>query len=204
MPNSSNIKTKKQTELTKKYKMNNILFKIITLFFILLLFLLVTFAILSVINKGFGGIIESLQTEEIRYSLKLSLITSIISTSMCILFAIPIAYGIERYNLFGRRILNIILDIPLALPPVVSGVALLLLFGQTSFGKFLAENGLKFVFSIKGIVLAQFFVNVPYMIRILKSTIRDINPELEFVQEFRHFSKLLSLLQKMVCLLELL
>jgi len=77
--------------------------------------------------------------------------------------------------------MNTILDIPLALPPVVSGVSLLLLFGTTEFGKTLALHGLKFVFTTWGIVLAQFFVNVPYMIRVLKSTIADINPRFEFV-----------------------
>lgn len=45
----------------------------------------------------------------------------------------------------------------------------------------LAMHGLKFVFTTKGIILSQFFVNIPYMIKVLKSTIADINPRLEFV-----------------------
>jgi len=78
----------------------------------------------------------------------------------------------------------------MALPPIVSGVALLLLFGTTSFGNFLADNGLKFVFTIKGIILAQFFVNIPYILRILKSTFKDIDPRLEFVSRTLGYNSL--------------
>ena len=97
------------------------------------------------------------------------------------IFAIPAAYGLERFTFPGKRIVNVIINIPLSLPPLVSGVALLLLFGTTSFGQSLAEHGLRFIFSVNGIILAQFFIITPYMIRILKSTIADINPRLEFV-----------------------
>ncbi len=69
----------------------------------------------------------------------------------------------------------------MALPPIVSGFALLILLGDTNFGHFLSNMGLKFIFSVKGIILAQFFINFPYMIRVLRSTIADINPRLEFV-----------------------
>ena len=58
---------------------------------------------------------------------------------------------------------------------------MLLLLGTTAFGQYLAEHGLRFIFSVNGIILAQFFIVTPYMVRILKSTIADINPRLEFV-----------------------
>ena len=73
------------------------------------------------------------------------------------------------------------INIPISLPPLVSGVALLLLFGTTRFGQALAAQGLNFIFSVKGIVLAQIFIITPYMVRILRSTFADINPRLEFV-----------------------
>ena len=69
---------------------------------------------------------------------------------------------------------------PLALPPLVAGVGLLI-FGMTSFGRGLAEIGLDFVFTPLGIIIAQFFVNVPFMFRILRGTFQSINPRYEHV-----------------------
>src|SRR3712207_1709385 len=69
----------------------------------------------------------------------------------------------------------------MALPPNVAGIALLILFSSTAFGEYLESIGLTFIFTQKGIILAQFFINVPYMIRILKSAIENIDPRMEFV-----------------------
>lgn len=160
---------------------SNIIFTAVVSILIAFLVGFILLSICMVLVKGVPNLWTSLQTPEIRFSVKLSLLTSLISTLLCILFAVPISYGIVRLRFRGKQIVNTILDIPIALPPVVSGVALLLLFGTTSFGHFLSSIGLKFVFTIKGIVLAQFFVNVPYMIRVLKSTISDIDPRIEFV-----------------------
>lgn len=177
----SDAKVITQKKVKKNTNYKNLIFKVILGLFTLLLLSLIVAAILSVLVKGLAGINESIRIPEIQFSIKLSLITSVISTILCIIFAIPIAYFTERLNAPGKRIINTILNIPLALPPVVSGVALLLLFGTTSFGRKLASLGLKFVFDVKGVVLAQFFVNISYMIRILKSTFSDIDPKLEFV-----------------------
>jgi molybdate transport system permease protein len=72
---------------------------------------------------------------------------------------------------------------PLALPPLVAGVGLLILFGSTSFGKWLADIGIQFVFTPYGIVIAQFFVNMPFMFRVLRSTFQGINPRYEYVAQ---------------------
>jgi molybdate transport system permease protein len=138
-------------------------------------------AISMVLMRGLPGLWESLLNREIQFAIRLSFFTSIISTCFCILVSIPIAYGSVRMKFWGTKLINTILEIPLALPPIVSGVSLLILFGNTAFGHFLADMGLKFVFTIKGIILAQFFVNVPYMLRVLKATIEDIDPRMEFV-----------------------
>ncbi|MBC7075914.1 MAG: ABC transporter permease subunit [Syntrophomonadaceae bacterium] len=134
-----------------------------------------------ILVRGTPNILSSVATREIQFAIKLSFSTSIISTILCILVAVPVAYGMSRLNFVGKRFATTVLDIPIALPPIVSGVALLLLFGTTSFGHALAAWGLEFVFTPLGIVLAQFFVNVPYMIKVLKSSIDDIDPRMEFV-----------------------
>lgn len=177
-------------------KGHNIIFRAVLALFIIFLLLLIGLAISNILLKGFSGLRESLASAEIIFSIKLSIFTSVISTLLCITFAVPIAYGLERVNFPGKRVINTLLGIPLALPPIVSGIALLLLFGGTEFGKMLASIGLKFVFDVKGIILVQFFVNISYMINILKSTFADINPRLEFVgrtlgcSQFKTFIKI--------------
>jgi molybdate transport system permease protein len=125
----------------------------------------------------------SLASKEIQFAIKLSLTTAVISTFLCIVISIPAAYALARYEFFGKSLINTLMDVPLALPPLVAGVGLLILFGTTSFGKSLAEMGLVFVFTPLGIIIAQFFVNVPFMFRILRGTFQGINPKYEYVAE---------------------
>src|SRR6056297_1510018 len=133
----------------KAHKENNIFITtIIVAISLLITFILV--AIAMILMRGLPNLKQSLLIEEIQFAIKLSLYTSLISTFFCILFSVPIAYGLARFDFTGKSIINTILDIPMALPPIVSGVALLLLFGNTAFGHFLADHGLKFVFDVKG------------------------------------------------------
>ncbi|MDY6865452.1 MAG: ABC transporter permease [Halobacteriota archaeon] len=129
------------------------------------------------------ALITSVLSEEIQFAIKLSLTTAIVSTIICICASIPAAYALARYDFFGKSFVNTILDAPLALPPLVAGVGLLILFGTTSFGRDLTEAGLVFVFTPLGIIIAQFFVNVPFMFRILRGTFQGINPRYEHVAE---------------------
>lgn len=177
-----NIKSYKKLSVFNYFEgINNKFFQYMIIFIVLILFIFFLSALANVIWVGLSGFAKNIVSEEIQFAVKLSLFTSIISTIICILFALPVAYGLERFKIAGRKFINVILNIPLSLPPLVSGVALLLLFGTTRVGAALAEHGLNFIFSVNGIILAQFFIITPYMIRVLKSTIADINPRLEFV-----------------------
>lgn len=157
-------------------------FKIITVFFGFALAVLIVAVLVGVVtHTSPQALISSIVSNEIQFAIGLSLITSVISTIFCIIVSIPAAYALARYNFGGKSILNTILDAPLAMPPLVAGVGLLILFGTTDFGRWLAEQGLVFVFTPLGIVIAQFFVNVPFMFQILKSTFQSINPRYEHV-----------------------
>jgi len=159
-------------------------FKIITLAFGLILAVFIIALIIGIVTHTTpGALVDSFLSSEIQFAIKLSLITSVISTLCCIIVSVPAAYALARYNFPGKSLLNTILDIPLALPPLVAGVGLLILFGTTSFGKALAAAGIKFVFTPEGIVLAQFFVNMPFMFRVLRSTFQGINPRYEYVAQ---------------------
>ncbi|MFA5213476.1 MAG: ABC transporter permease [Methanoregula sp.] len=123
----------------------------------------------------------SLASPEIRFAILLSLVTSVISTIICIAIAIPVAYALARYQFFGKRIANLALTIPLTLPPLVAGIGLLLFFGTTPWGKALETLGFVVIFTPLGIIVAEVFVNIPYMIRILRSAFTTVNPRYEYV-----------------------
>jgi molybdate transport system permease protein len=162
----------------KKY----ITLKNVSIFVCLLLTLFITVLLVGVVTHTTpDALVDSLLTGEIRFAIELSIITSAISTLICVLVSVPSAYAIARFDFPGKNIINTILDIPLALPPLVAGVGLLILFGTTSFGEFLEDIGLTFVFTPLGIIVAQFFVNVPYMFRVLRGTFQGINPRYEHV-----------------------
>jgi len=169
-------------QMLSKLKESN--FKIITVSFGLVLAAFIITLLVGVITHTTPqALINSLGSSEIQFAIRLSLVTSAISTLLCIIFSVPAAYALSRYNFRGKIIINTILDAPLALPPLVAGVGLLILFGTTPFGKWLADAGIKFVFTPQGIVLAQFFVNMPFMFRVLRSTFQGINPRYEYVAQ---------------------
>ncbi|GEA13793.1 NifC-like protein [Moorella sp. E308F] len=158
----------------KLFKMVNVLITSMVVLFILA-------AVSTVLIRGIPYIPASLKAPELVFAIRLSLITSIVSTTACLLVAMPVAYTLARYNLPGQGIAANLLRIPLTLPPVVSGVCLLLLFGTTTFGEILTRMGLRFVFTVPGIILAQFFVNLPSLITVLKAAIEAVDIRLEYV-----------------------
>ncbi len=146
-----------------------------------------TFFIISAILLGLvlyaplPALIESLASPEIRFAILLSLVTSVVSTFICVIIAVPVAYSLARYQFFGKRITTLALTLPLTLPPLVAGIALLLFFGTTPWGKALEQAGFTVIFTPLGIIVAEVFVNLPYMIRILRSAYTTINPRYEYV-----------------------
>lgn len=154
------------------------------------LFLSLTYLIFFGISACLLGLIlysplpalaASLASPEIRFAILLSLGTSVISTVICIALAIPAAYALARYQFPGKRIATLALTLPLTLPPLVAGIALLLFFGTTPWGRALEDAGFGVIFTPLGIVIAEVFVNIPYMIRILRSAFAAVNPRYEYV-----------------------
>jgi len=126
-------------------------------------------------------LLASLANPEIQFAILLSLVTSVISTLICIAIAIPVAYALARYTFPGKAIASLVLTLPLTLPPLVAGIALLLFFGTTPWGRALESAGFGVIFTPLGIVVAEVFVNLPYMVRILRSSFAAINPRFEHV-----------------------
>ena len=87
---------------------------------------------------------------------------------------------VVRGHVPGKGILNAVVDLPLALSPIVVGLALLLLYGRTGwFGPWLNDHGFQVVFALPGLVLATTFVSLPFVVREVVPVLREIGTEQE-------------------------
>ncbi|MCA9100392.1 MAG: ABC transporter permease [Planctomycetales bacterium] len=115
-------------------------------------------------------ILDALAKPEIRYSVKLTLVSCLLTTILALVVAVPLGYMLSRYRFPGRNLLDAMLDIPIVLPPLVVGLSLLILFQ-------FAPQALRerFVFQVPGVVLAQFMVAAAFAIRTMRATYDQID-----------------------------
>ena len=129
-----------------------------------------------------AGLWETLREPLVTQALRLSLITSLSSLLLAILFGTPVAYLLARYRFRGARVVETLIDLPMVLPPTVAGVALLMAFGRRGLlGPWLTVAGLQIGFSTTAVILAQIFVCLPFYIRAAQAGFRSVDPELERV-----------------------
>lgn len=130
---------------------------------------------------SFDGFINSLFSSEMLFAIGLTLSTSLVSATLVILCCIPMAYALSRYKFPLKKLFKIILDLPMAFPEIVIGIALLMFLGNYGIGQWLNSLGIELVFNSIAIVIAQFFVALPYAIKSLHSTFNYIDTRYEFV-----------------------
>ncbi|MCW3492149.1 ABC transporter permease [Microbacterium sp. SSM24] len=106
-------------------------------------------------------------------ALGLSLATGLMATAVCVVLGVPLALLIARSGPRASAVLRALVTVPLVLPPMVGGVAMLFLFGRTSWlGGILAEWGLRIPFTTTAVVLAQTFVALPFLVLALEGSLR--------------------------------
>jgi molybdate transport system permease protein len=127
----------------------------------------------------FGELITS---ESSLAALELSLRTSSASTVVCLVLGVPLALVLARRPFPGRDLVRSIVLLPLVLPPVVGGVALLYTFGRRGLlGGTLEVLGIPVAFSTAAVVIAQTFVALPFLVVSLEGTLRTVGQRYELV-----------------------
>jgi molybdate transport system permease protein len=127
----------------------------------------------------FGALIT---TPESLDALGLSLRTSAASTVLCLMLGVPMALVLARTSFPGQRFVRSLMLLPLVLPPVVGGIALLYTFGRRGLlGHTLQVLGLQIAFSTTAVVLAQAFVSLPFLVVSLEGTLRSVGQRYELV-----------------------
>ena len=115
-------------------------------------------------------------------ALKLSLRTAAASTVLCVLLGVPMALVLARSSFPGQRVVRSLVLLPLVLPPVVGGIALLYTFGRLGLlGHELDALGIQIAFSTTAVVLAQTFVALPFLVVSLEGAVRTAGRRYEAV-----------------------
>jgi sulfate/thiosulfate transport system permease protein len=125
-------------------------------------------------EHGVGPAWDAVTTPEALHALKVTLILTAIAVPANTVFGVLSALAIVRYRFPGAGLFNAIVDLPLALSPVVVGLALLLLYGR---GGWLGGHGI--AFALPGMVLATIFVSLPFVVREVVPVLREIGTEQE-------------------------
>lgn len=131
-------------------------------------------------SMGWQAFLDATTNDRVIASYKLTFFTSIIAALINTFFGLIVAWCLVRYNFFGKRVFDAIVDLPFALPTAVSGIALTTLYSsQGWFGQILQPLGIKVVFTPIGITIALIFIGLPFVVR----TIQPAFEELEVEQE---------------------
>lgn len=122
-----------------------------------------------------------LLSPEVGQALRLSLVCASLATIICLVLGVPLAWLLARGDLPGRGILRALVTVPLVLPPVVGGVALLLVLGRRGLvGQYLDQwFGLSLPFTTTGVVLAEAFVAMPFLVIAVEGALRAADPRFE-------------------------
>ena len=129
-----------------------------------------------------SGFVDLITSDSSMAALRLSLKTSSISTLVCLLLGVPMALVLARTSFRGQGVLRALVLLPLVLPPVVGGIALLYTFGRRGLlGHTLDVLGLQIAFSTTAVVLAQTFVALPFLVVSLEGALRTAGQRYEVV-----------------------
>lgn len=146
--------------------------------------LFLAFSLLPVLALALSALpgqpLRQLADPAVRAALRLSLTTSLLATLLSVAFGLPVAYMLARFSFRGREVLDTLVDLPMTLPPVVAGVALLLAFGRMGLvGRTLEAAGIRVAFTTAAVVLAQTFMAAPFFIRAARAGLEAVPVGLE-------------------------
>lgn len=159
---------------------------LIFLLVLVMAFIFALFLILPVValvsSFRYEDLLTALESPHLSKALVLSIVTTIISSGLILLFGTPLAYMLERFSFKGKGLLILLLDLPMVIPPSVAGLGLLLVFGRRGIiGEGLNEIGISLSFTTIAVIIAQVFISAPFFIRSARSGFVQASVELELM-----------------------
>jgi sulfate transport system permease protein len=131
-------------------------------------------------QHGAAAAWDAMTTPDALHALWLTLVVVLIAVPLDAVFGVGVALILARHRFPGCWLLDAMVDIPLAISPVVIGLSLVLVYGRTGwFGNWLAARGIAVIFSLPGIVMASAAVALPYVVREVLPVLQEIGTEQE-------------------------
>jgi sulfate transport system permease protein len=117
-------------------------------------------------QPGLAEVVDALREPDAQHAFQVTAIVAGSAVVINTVFGVAVALLLARYRFPGRRLLSAFVDLPVAVSPIVVGLALVLVFGPTGwFGPFLERNGVQVIAAKPGMVLATAFVSLPLVVR---------------------------------------
>ncbi len=122
-------------------------------------------------------LMAQLGSSGVREALRLSLLTSVAATAVSVLLGLPMAHLLATREFPGKRALEVLMDLPMVIPPTVAGFALLMAFGRAGLlGGTLSAFGITLPFTTAGVVVAQVFMAVPFFVGAARAGFAAVDP----------------------------
>ena len=130
---------------------------------------------------GLGAFLDTFSDPDVSHAISLTLTITVWSVLINLVFGVTISMLLVRYEFWGKRLLSVLIDVPLSISPVVVGLALMLVYNGRSgwFGPSLENAGLQVIFSVPGMVMATVFVALPLVIREVVPVLQEIGDDQE-------------------------
>jgi sulfate transport system permease protein len=131
-------------------------------------------------EHGFGNFWTAITAPDATHALKVTLEVALTAVVLNVAFGIVASLLLVRHQFPGKRLLNALIDLPLAVSPVVAGLAIILVYGRlTPIGEWLGHRGFDIVYALPGMVIATVFVSLPLVVRELVPVLEEIGTEQE-------------------------
>jgi sulfate/thiosulfate transport system permease protein len=132
------------------------------------------------LEKGIHAYLASFTDPDTAAALKLTLITALVVVPLNTVFGLAASWAIAKFEFRGKSFLITLIDLPLAISPVISGLIFVLLFGLHGwFGTWLQDHDIDVIFALPGIILATMFVTFPYVARELVPLMQQLGNDEE-------------------------
>ncbi len=146
--------------------------------------LLLLFVLLPLLSMLLGtqpsALWQSLGDAEVRAALWLTFYGAAWATGLALCTGVPLAYLLARYDFVGKSWVQGVVNLPIVVPHTAAGIALLMVLGrQAPAGRLLEPVGVRFVDDAPGIVMAMFFVSLPFLVNAAQEAFARVDPELE-------------------------
>jgi sulfate/thiosulfate transport system permease protein len=129
------------------------------------------------LTDGLGAFLERILTPIALSAVWLTTWTAAVVAALNVVLGTATAWVLVRYRLPGRALISAVIDLPLAIPTLVAGIMLAIIYGPTSsFGRSLEAFGIRIVFAPLGIVLALLFVTLPFVVRAVEPVLEEVDP----------------------------